>query len=153
MKRVFTVGLIAAGLLVSGVSSADGDKAVKQAIKYRQSQMALVGANFKPLMGMVKGKVEFNGDVAKSMAADLAAVSGLNWERGYPEGSAEGKTKAKKEIWKNRDDFSSKMDDFKSAAAKLSEVAAGADKAAVLAQVKELGGTCKACHDDYKAKK
>lgn len=150
MEKAFTLGLVMAGMLTSGIALA-ADK-TDDAIEYRQSQMTLVGANFKPMMGMVKGEVDFNADMLKAMASDLDAVAGLNWKRGYIEGSDEGETKAEKSIWKNMDDFSAKYDDFQAAAGKLNELAAAGDKDAMMAQVKELGGTCKACHKEYKSK-
>jgi cytochrome c556 len=38
------------------------------------------------------------------------------------------------------------------AVAKLNTVAKGGDKAAIKVAFGDAGGTCKACHDDYRAK-
>lgn len=153
VNKVITSSIVVMGLLTAGVAMADGDKkANKMAIKYRQAQMTLIGANFKPVIAMLKGEAEWNADAVKGMAADLAAVVELNGKRGFPKGSDEGKTKAKKAIWENMEDFGQKMGEFKTAALKFNEVAQAGDKATIGAQVKELGKTCKACHKEYKKK-
>jgi cytochrome c556 len=49
-------------------------------------------------------------------------------------------------------DFQSKLEDFRSAAAKLAEISAQGDSVASREQFIATGGTCKACHDEYKSK-
>ena len=48
--------------------------------------------------------------------------------------------------------FQSKLDDFRAAAAHLAETAAAGDPAESRQQFVTTGGTCKACHDEYKSK-
>ena len=50
------------------------------------------------------------------------------------------------------EDFQSKLDDMKSAAAELQKTVAGGEREAIAAQVGATGKTCKACHDEYKSK-
>ena len=50
------------------------------------------------------------------------------------------------------DDFQSKLDNFRAAAASLADIAAEGDPAASREQFVATGGTCKACHDEYKSK-
>ena len=118
----------------------------------RQSYFALLGMTFGPMADMVKGKIEWNDQTFQAWASDLAGVSGYQVERGFAPGSEEGKTRAKPEIWLNNEDFKSKLADFRREAAKLSEVAAQGDRAAIQSQFGATGKTCKACHDEYKAK-
>jgi cytochrome c556 len=73
-------------------------------------------------------------------------------DEGFPPGSDKGATTdAKPEIWTNRADFDAKMEDFRREAAALAAAAKGGDEAAIKAQFAKTGGTCKACHDQYKA--
>ena len=113
---------------------------------------AIVGANFGPMSAMIKGEMPWDDAQFKSFADDLAATSKLNFERGFPSANQPGKTRARPAIWENQDDFSAKLNDFRAAAAKLADAAAGNDKKAILEQFKATGGTCKACHDEYKSK-
>jgi cytochrome c556 len=119
---------------------------------YRQSYFALLGANFGPIGAMVKGEMPWNQEQLQGFADDFAAVTTLNILRGFPPGSEKGTTRAKPEIWENLEDVSSKFEDMKAAAATLQTTVAGGDRGAIAQQVGAVGQTCKACHDDYKAK-
>ena len=81
-----------------------------------------------------------------------AAVSSVSVERGFAPGSDKGKTRAKPAIWENPDDFADKLAAFRTEAAALAVAAKTGDQAAATAQFKKTGGTCKACHDEYKAR-
>ena len=45
-----------------------------------------------------------------------------------------------------------KLDDFRAAAASLAEIATEGDPGTSREQFVATGGTCKACHDEYKSK-
>lgn len=118
----------------------------------RQSYFALVGMTFGPMGDMVKGKIEWNGDQFSAWANDLATISSVSVERGFAPGSDKGKTRAKPAIWENPDDFNEKLTAFRTEAAALAVAAKTGDQATATAQFKKTGGTCKACHDNYKAR-
>ena len=63
-----------------------------------------------------------------------------------------GKTDALAEIWQKPDDFASKAKDFQAAALAFNAAAQGSDVAAIRAAHGNLGKSCKACHDIYRAK-
>jgi cytochrome c556 len=71
----------------------------------------------------------------------------------FPEGTGPdvGKTRAKPEIWQNREDFASKMRNFQAAARAFDASARTNDVAAMNARFADLDGTCKACHDKYRS--
>ena len=71
--------------------------------------------------------------------------------RGFVDGSDKGTTRAKPEIWKNKADFSSKMDDLHKALNELQQAAAGGDRELISKRIGAAGKACKACHDEYKA--
>ena len=118
----------------------------------RQSYFAIVGMTFGPMGDMVKGKIEWNDAQFAAWADDLASVSKVSVERGFAPGSEKGKTRAKPAIWENTDDFAQKLANFRSEAAALAEAASAGDKAVTVEQFKQTGGTCKACHDNYKSR-
>lgn len=62
-----------------------------------------------------------------------------------------GKTRAKPEIWQNAEDFAAKLRSFQAAAQAFGAAARGNDVAAMNARFADLNGTCKACHDKYRA--
>jgi cytochrome c556 len=68
----------------------------------------------------------------------------------FPEGSGSGDTKARAEIWVNFDDFSALSKANETAADRLVIAAKSGDPGAMMAGLKNLGGSCKACHKSYK---
>lgn len=62
-----------------------------------------------------------------------------------------GKTGAKADIWQSPADFAAKLRNFQVAARAFNAAATGNDVAAINARFADLGGTCKACHDKYRA--
>lgn len=119
---------------------------------YRQSILALVGANFGPIAAMVKGDIPWDQDAMEGYADDLEEIVELDLLRGFDESAKKGTTRAKPEIWENMDDFEAKLVDLRDAAAELDETVEGGDRKAIAEAVKNTGGACKACHDEYKSK-
>jgi cytochrome c556 len=144
--------LLGSALLVGAATAQADEKAdpKKDAIKYRQAAMTLIGANFKPMGAMAKGDVPFNAQEFARRSRDVAAISAIDILAGFPQDTDGDGSKAKPEIWMKWDDFKQKMGDMERAAAKLAEAAKGGDAAAIKKQFGETGKTCKACHDDYK---
>ena len=98
----------------------------------------------------------------KGDSPDLAAVrqgagtiAGLapmipSW---FPPGTGPdvGKTDARAEIWQKPDDFAAKAKAMNAAALAFQQAAQGSDLAAIRAAHGNLGKSCKACHDLYRA--
>jgi cytochrome c556 len=118
----------------------------------RQSYFALLGMTFAPMGDMVKGKIEWDAVRFSGWADDLHHAAQFHVERGFAPGTEQGTTRAKPNIWSNMDDFQSKLDDFRAAAANLAEIATEGDPGTSREQFVATGGTCKACHDEYKSK-
>ena len=151
LRRLTLAGAVVIGLAVTpfAVSHFD-DKEMQQS--YRQSWFAMVAMNFGPMASSVKGEIPWNQEMMQGWANDLATLTTLNIMRGFGDGSDKGTTRAKPEIWENKADFESKMNDLKTAAAALQKTTTGGDREAIAADVGALGKACKACHDEYKSK-
>jgi len=121
-------------------------------VSYRQSLFALLGANFGPMSSMIKGEIPWNDQQFIGWSEDLARAAELNILRGFPTGSESGRTRAKPEIWSNMTDFEAKIADLRRETTLMAEVSASGDKKAIMQQFLKTGGTCKACHDEYKSK-
>lgn len=147
--RILSAATLTALLAIPAVAHIERSEPVQS---LRQSYFALVGMTFGPMADMVKGKIDWDEAAFQRWASDLAALSTVQVERGFAPGSEQGKTRAKPEIWLDMDDFSEKLANFRQEAAVLSEVAMAGDRAAISEQLGKTGGTCKACHDDYKSK-
>ena len=151
MKKQLSIIALVCGLAATPVALSHLDSTAF-VLSYRQSQFAILGGTFGPMSSMIKGEIPWNDEQFKGWANDLATASKLDFMRSFPPGSEGGRTRAKPGIWNNLEDFQAKLNDFKTEAPKMAEVAAGGDKKAILQQFQKTGGTCKACHDEYKSK-
>ena len=150
MTRLVRFALIAAGLAAAGIATAQSSGPERH-IEYRQDVFSLVGWNFGALGQMARGQRDFDQAEFARRAERVAQLSKM-LDEGFPPGSDKGAdTEALPAIWTNRADFDAKMADFQREAAALAQVAAGGDADATKAQFGKTAGTCKACHDKYKA--
>lgn len=127
----------------------------EDAIKFRQSGYAFMAWN----MGRIKQNVEgnFNKDEVVKAANAIQAIANSGMGALYLPGTDKGKgweeSRAKPEIWTDKEKMGKVATEFVKEANEMAKIAAGGDAGAVKAQLGKLGGTCKGCHDDFKVKK
>ena len=118
------------------------------AIKYRQSAMSLQGNHMARIFAMANGQVPFDAKVAADQIEIVAMLNRLQFAA-FIDGSDKGNTRAKPEIWAEKDKFTAAINKSQEDIGNL--VAAG--KTGSLDQIKAAAGTvgqsCKACHDAY----
>ncbi len=122
-------------------------------LKARQGQFRILAINLGIIGDMAKGEAPYDADAAQAAADSIVAVSMINQPPLWPAGSSEmdlDGTRAKAEMWDNLPDVLSKWEDLGTQAANLQQVAATGQEALGPA-LGQLGGTCKACHDEYRA--
>lgn len=146
MKKHLLTSTILISVLASTASFADN----KAAIKHRQGVMEAIGGHFNASIGTLGGPEEFmpNHKFHAQSIAELAKIS----TKVFAPGTGEGKTKAKETIWTKPDEFKEKMDDFVTNANALALASNSSDMSGYVAAVKNLGKSCKGCHDDFKQK-
>lgn len=159
MKRQFKIATIAcltlALLASSGFTLAQQAPKPENLIKWRQSLFQVIGWN----TGRIKANVEaptYNKDEVVKAANTIAALSKSGFEGLFALGTEQGKgwhdTSAKAETFKDTKHFDELAVNFSKEATELATIAASGDQAAVKAQYGKLTKSCKACHDDFKAK-
>jgi cytochrome c556 len=120
-----------------------------QVMHVRHDGMEAIGDAFKTLHRALGAS-----DIG-SVRANAAKIAQLSQQASvwFPAGTGPnvGKTRAKAEIWQTADDFGAKLRGFQAAAAAMNNASRGNDAAAMNARFADLGGTCKACHDKYRA--
>lgn len=126
--------------------------AAETAIATRQAGYKKMGAAFKA----INEELRKDAPDAKLIAANARIVNAQAAQvpKWFPKGSgpeAGFKTKAKPAIWAEPAKFASAGAKLQTEAAKLQSLSAAGDLDAVKAQVRAVGGTCKACHDPYRA--
>jgi len=145
--RIVVLGVIAFGLIAAAPSR---DQALK-IMHERHEGMETIGKSAKAINRELAGGSP-NLAAVRSSAAAIANLSrkASGW---FPKGTGPelGKTGAKPEIWQNWPDFTAKLHNFQAAAKMFNAAAASGDVGAIKARFGDLGGTCKACHDKYRA--
>ncbi len=121
----------------------------EDAIKYRQSAFALMGAHMSRLSAVVKGEVPYNKDDVVRNAAIINTLSSLPWQAFGP-GTEGGK--AEPAIWKESAKFKSAADKMQAAVAELNSAAQSGSPENLKKALGATGQTCKACHDDFRKK-
>jgi cytochrome c556 len=142
--------LICAALISVLSSVAWGQVLPKEAVHYRKAAFTTLVWNWMPLVNMVRGKTPYDKAAFEKRANRVAFISTTLLE-GFVPNSAIGKSEAKPEIWTNWSDFQAKAKALEVESAALANLAKTGDFEKIKAQFGKVGGTCKACHDLYKA--
>ena len=149
--------IIAASLAI-GLSSAAVGQVIGKAedqIRWRQSAYQTMAWN----MGRIKANIEgtYNKDQVVQAANVIQAIATSGMGALYLPGTDKGKgweeTRVKPELFTNKEGVGKVAGAFVKEANEMAKVAAGGDAAAVGNQLGKLSGTCKGCHDDFKAKR
>lgn len=151
MKTLITSAVAAATLFTGSLAYAQDDFSGQ--LKARQGQFRIMAINLGILGDMAKGETEYNAEAAQAAADTLVAVSMIKQAPMWPDGSDEMSidgTRAQTTIWEQNDDFQSKWADFGSAAETM-QASAASGRDALGPLMGEVGGACKACHDEHRA--
>lgn len=123
-------------------------------IKWRQSAFQVVAWNSSRIKANVEGT--YNKEDVLKAANTIAAISNSGLGVLFAPGTEQGKgwhdTATKPELFKDDKKVAELFSNFSKEANELVKVASNSDAAAVKEQLGKLSKTCKACHDDYKAK-
>ncbi|SOC02310.1 c-type cytochrome [Rhodobacter maris] len=145
--RKILLTLPVAALVLGTAAYADG----METVKARQDYFKSLGGSMKAMMGVAKN---YDAEAAKAEAAKLetllATDVGPLFAPGTSDADFPGESDAKASIWANMDDFGAKGKAMHEAGAAVVVAANSGDAAAFGASLQKLGGTCKACHDDYR---
>lgn len=131
------------------------DSHLEDVVKARQGYYKLVLHNAGPLFAMAKGDMEYDAAKASTAANNLLTLTKLDVGSLYPAGTSKeempGKTRALMKIWEDFPGVGEKAQAWKTAVADMAAVAGdGVD--ALRSKAGALGGGCKGCHDNYRAK-
>lgn len=116
-------------------------------IQQRQAEFDGIKDNMKAVSGAVKtADRKAVAKEATEMAAHFAALQNM-----FPKGSQRGDTDAAAKIWRNFNGFTNGL---KYAQSKASALAAAANSNGdMMAALRDVGATCKACHREYRKPK
>jgi len=120
------------------------------AIKYRQSALALMGSHFGRMQPVIKGQAPYDAEQIKANVQILNTLAALPWAAFGP--GTEGGD-ARPEVWSDAAGFQQKRERFAENMTKLTAAADSGDLDKLRAAFGDVGASCKACHDSYRKKK
>ena len=148
MKKLLVALVATLGALVSLPAAAQFQKP-EDAIKYRQSAMALQGNHLGRVFAMANGRMPFDAKVAADNIEIVATLNRLQFA-GFVDGSAVGNTRAKPEIWAEKDKWNAAVAKSQEEVVKLTAAGKSGNLDQIKAAVGGVGQSCKACHDNYR---
>ena len=151
MKAFVSIALAASLAAIAAPASAQFAKP-EDAIKYRQSALAVMGAHFGRIGAMTSGRVPFDAKVAADNADIVATMAKLPWAAFGPGTEKGGNTKAKPEIWTEQVNFKDYSDKLIVESTKLAAAAKTGNLDSVKTAFAATGATCKTCHDAFRDK-
>lgn len=144
-KAILSLSLAAA---IAAFSSAALAEESNPTIVHRQSIYKIAAGH----MGGLKSILALRDGPKENLTyhAEGIVAAFQHMGKAFPEGSDKGETKAKANIWTDRAKFDEAGKKAFAASLAMVEAAKTGDQAQSLNAFKALGGTCKACHDDFK---
>jgi cytochrome c556 len=103
------------------------------------------------LQPVLKGQVAFDAAAVKANVAVIQTLSTLPWSA-FGAGT-QGTSSAKPEIWSDAAGFKAAQQKFQASVVQLSAAVDSGDLNKLRSAAGDVGASCKACHDSYRAKK
>lgn len=127
-------------------------------IEYRKAGYSFMSWNMGKIKAqVVEGTVPYDTKQVQAAANAIAAIANSGMGALYGQGTAQDKmgdkTRLKASFFDNMEEAGKLAKDFNAAANKLAAEATNGNKENIKVALGELGGTCKACHDQFRAKK
>ena len=148
MKRLL-LALAAVASLCTALPAAAQFAKPEDAIKYRKAAFTVMAAHFGRVAAMANGRVPFDAKAAADNAEIATMISKLPYA-GFIDGTDKGETKAKPEIWTERDKFNAAATSMQEEMVKLNAAAKTGNLDAIKAAAGNVGKACKGCHDTYR---
>lgn len=144
---------IAAASCLASLPAAAQFQKPEDAIKYRQSAFTVMAAHMGRIGAMAQGRVPFDAKVAADNAVIVSTMARLPFTA-FGEGTDKGMpNRAKPEIWKDSAKFKAAADKMVAEIGKLETAAKAGNLDAIKTAMGGVGGSCKACHDDFRAER
>lgn len=121
------------------------------AVEYRQQALQLIRQNFAYMAGMVRGEIDYDGEMFEQRAIALQHLSHVPWDGfRYAGENHRGNGDALPAVWDNWSDFESRAEQLQADAKALAEAAASHELSDVRNQFMATARNCQQCHDRYR---
>ncbi|UTP72253.1 cytochrome c [Alteromonas sp. LMIT006] len=133
-------------------SAALSDKQAKNAVEFRKSIFQLVKSNVGPFGAMAKGQMPIDEALIEKNATRLHQLSLMLPDYFVADTrNNDVQTSALDKIWDNQGDFNQKAQNMTTKSKELLDAVQNKKSDEYVGKMRAIFGTCKACHDDYKA--
>lgn len=133
------------------VAQASAFSDADEAVEYRQQAFQLIRQNFGYMAGMVRGEIDFDGEMFAQRAQALHHLSHIPWDGfKYAGENYTGNGDAKAEVWQNQADFEQRAVQLQEDALKLAEAAASHNLGDVRGAFMSTARNCQQCHERYR---
>lgn len=122
----------------------------EDAVAYRESAMHLMGAHFGGLTPMMRGRVPYDADHAKSEIELVRTLAKLPW-KAFGEGTEGGH--ARPAVWEDSEKFRQAASNLQTSLEQLGAAAQSGDFDRVRAAYADTASSCKACHDSFRQRR
>jgi cytochrome c556 len=150
MKKTFfaSIAMVVATLCLPFAAQAQFAKA-EDAETYRQSAFKLMGSHFGRMQPVMKGQVPYDKAAIAANIAVLNEISKLPWAA-FGAGAEGGQ--AKVEIWLDPEDFKKAQEKLTISLKALTSASDAGNFDNLRVAYGQVGASCKACHDAFRAK-
>lgn len=153
--KALLMGAMAAALLAS--TAVHAQMKPEDMVEARKAGYQFMSWNMGKIKAQVDGKEPFDQAKVAAAANAIAAIANSGMGALYsPETTTDqlGKaTRLKPDFFQNLDKAGQIGRDFTAAANQLASVAAEGDQAAIKKAFGDVGGSCKSCHDNFRAER
>jgi len=147
MKKIITLAAVLAAVLAMPAQAQFAKP--EDAIKYRKNSLFVMQQHWARVGAMATGKVPFDAKQVQDNMEVVNTLAKLPWAA-FGEGTDKGETRAKPEIWKESAKFKEAADKFQAEMAKVNAAAKTGNLDNIKAAFTAAGGSCKACHDNFR---
>jgi cytochrome c556 len=142
------VGLLASAGAVLGFSfQAFADTTSEDAADYRSAVMTSLRGHVGAASMIARGLVDY-GDIV-GHARGLAS-SAMELDHLFPKGSNVGESEALPVIWEKPEEFAAAVEKLQTATSAFVAAAESGDKEAIGAAFRNVGMSCRGCHDEFR---
>ena len=124
-------------------------------IEARQGEMTLRSFYLGPLVGMAKGELPYDAELATKLASDLKLLGSLDMGRAWAPDTDKTKypdeTTALGKIWSTYPEIAEYGEKYDTAVDALAN-SAGKGLNKLRANIGDVGDSCKGCHDEFREK-
>jgi len=128
---------------------ATGHEDASGVVLERMEHMKSIREEIKVIAAMIKGQTTYDATKLAKAAGSIAEHGGQELTSLFPEGGDQKGSKALPTVWSDSGKFAELSEALETRATRLAAVADTPD--AARDAFRALAGTCKSCHDDFRA--